>query len=218
MTMLWASFIIGAVLVATIALAALDRQRRLFFASNGKQPDGGPKRAGESDARRVRLRHAFLKIRKTVVRITAYPGGVPNFTARRRREHAAAIILRALSKTTAAPPNLPPTNSPEITDPPSTASAAAEGIVRVDRGGLLKFADPIARDLLHWSSGDLTLSAILGEREGAALMAAVARQEVVEQTVTLRTGASLEHLHATALASRGSDGCLLGALLFLRRL
>jgi hypothetical protein len=90
--------------------------------------------------------------------------------------------------------------------------------VRIDRGGLLKFADPIARDLLHWSSGDLTLSAILGERESAAMMAALTRQEVVEQILTVRTGASAERLHATALASRGSDGSLLGALLFLRRL
>ncbi len=229
--MLWASLIVGAAVAATIALAALDHQRRLFFASNGQEPDSGPKSAGESADRRARVQHALSKIREFVIRIMAAPA-VRQPSARRRREHAARIILRTLSQTAAAPPNVLPTKPPETIDlstdsptglppagdPLASAASAAEGIVRVDRGGLLKFADPIARDLLHLSTGDLTLSAIVGERETAAMMAALARQEVVEQTVTVRTGASAQQLHATALASRGSDGSLLGALLFLRRL
>jgi PAS domain-containing protein len=230
-TMLWASLIVGAAVAATIALAALDHQRRLFLASNAKEPDGGPKSAGAADDRRGRVRHALSKIREFVIRSMAAPG-VRQPAARRRREHAARIILRTLSQTAAAPANVLPAKPPETTalstdsptgpqpagDPLASGASAAEGIVRIDRGGLLRFADPIARDLLHWSSGDLTLSAILGERETAAMMAALTRQEVVEQTVTVRTGASAERLHATALASRGSDGSLLGALLFLRRL
>jgi PAS domain-containing protein len=229
--MLWASLIVGAAVAATIALAALDHQRRLFFAPNGKEPDDGPQNAGASDDRRARVRRALSKIREFAIRIMAAPE-VREPSVRARREHAARIILRTLTQTAAAPPNVLDANPPETTDlstdsptalqpardPLASAASAAEGIVRIDRGGLLKFADPIARDLLHWSSGDLTLSAILGERESAAMMAALTRQEVVEQILTVRTGASAERLHATALASRGSDGSLLGALLFLRRL
>jgi PAS domain-containing protein len=235
-TLLWLSSIVGAAVVVTIALAALDYQRRLFFASNGPAAHGAPKRAGVS-ARRIRLRPALPGIRKTVDRVTAVAAGVRDFSARRRprQEHAARIILRAMSETPASEPprdglpNEPPETTALRADSGAElhpiggslmyTAAAAEGIVRVDRSGQVKFADPIARELLHWTSGALTLGAILGgEREAAAMMEAVARQEVVEQILTVRTDASSARLHATALASRGSDGSLWGALLILRRL
>jgi len=235
--MLWVSLVVGAAVVATIALAALEQQRQLFFASTASEPHGGPK-TGDAYDRRIRLRHELWRIRETLGRIAAAPTAVSALSDPRHppQEHAARIILRALSETPGAPSprNGLPAAAPETGDlptdsvggvepvgssPVSTAAVAAEGIARVDRDGQLKFADPIARELLHWSSGELTLSAILGgEREAAVMMEAVARREVVEQTVTVRTGACAEQLHATALASRRSDGNLYGALLILRRL
>jgi hypothetical protein len=230
-TMLCVSLSVGATLVATIALAALDRQRRLFFVSHAQGPDGDPKIVGESGGRRARLRHTLSKIWGPIVRIMFYPAAVWVPSPVRRPEHAARRVLRVVSK--ASPrPNMLPTKPLQATDPPTgtltgpqsagdvlaSNASAAEGIVRVDRRGQLKSADPIARDLLHWDRGELTLSAILGgEREAAAMLETLARQEVVEQTVTVRNGASAEQLHATALASRGSAGSLSGVLLFLRR-
>jgi hypothetical protein len=99
------------------------------------------------------------------------------------------------------------------------ASAAGEGIVRVDAGGRLTFPDPVARDLLDWSNGERTLSEILagGSQASAALLDAVTRREVVEQTMSVLAGASPMQLHVTALASRSHDGGPWGALLILRR-
>jgi DNA primase len=91
--MLWASLIVGAAVAATIALAALDHQRRLFFAPNGKEPDDGPQNAGASDDRRARVRRALSKIREFAIRIMAAPE-VREPSVRARREHAARIILR----------------------------------------------------------------------------------------------------------------------------
>jgi PAS domain-containing protein len=171
------------------------------------------------------------------------PGTVPrrgrNSPARRRprKEHAARIVLRAMReagpspmplyklRSKPAPTAAPSTDSvaapqPGIGAGVSAASSAAAGILRVERSGQVKFADSIARDLLHWSAGELTLGDILigGTPEAVTLMEAVARQEVVEQTVAVRSGTASEQLHATAFASRGSDGSLWGALLILRRL
>jgi len=98
-------------------------------------------------------------------------------------------------------------------------SAAGEGIVRVEPGGQLKFPDPVARDMLDWREGERALRDILagGDQDAAALLDAVARQEVVEQEVTVRTGDVSQALHVTALASRARDGNQRGALLILRR-
>ena len=100
------------------------------------------------------------------------------------------------------------------------ASAAGEGIVRVEPDGQMKFPDPVAREILEWHAGDLGLGDILagGHQDATALLEAVARQEVVEQQLTVRTGTVSQQLHVTALASRARDGNVWGALLILRRL
>jgi len=101
-----------------------------------------------------------------------------------------------------------------------SASAAGEGIVRVDANGHLKFPDPIARELLQWSSGERSLADILvgGDRQAAALLESVTRQEVAEHNITILASGAPQQLHVTAMASRSTDGSLLGALLILRRL
>ena len=166
-----------------------------------------------------------------------------------RREHAARVVLRAMSAGGSVAPPEAGLPAAEVAPPPAvglpvvstestelqsdreaalqpsidtlivTASAAGEGIVRVDAGGHLKFPDAVARDLLHWTSGERTLSDILvgGGGEAAALLELVARQEVVEQNLTVLTGGASQQLHVTALASRSRDGSLWGALLILRR-
>lgn len=99
------------------------------------------------------------------------------------------------------------------------APAADEGVVYVDAGGRFTFANPAARALLHWRGGELALSDVLigGSQESAAVLNAVARQELIGRPVTVITGPSSELLEMSGLPFRDRDGNLWGAALFIRR-
>ena len=56
-----------------------------------------------------------------------------------------------------------------------------------------------------------------GSEESIALLEAGARQEVIEQPVTLLAGAARARMDVSALALRDRDGNLWGAALFIRR-
>jgi len=56
-----------------------------------------------------------------------------------------------------------------------------------------------------------------GPSEAAALLEAVARQELVERAITLQAGTRRTELDVSALALRDRDGNLWGAALFLRQ-
>ena len=147
---------------------------------------------------------------------TPYPETTPH------AEPAAAPaprLLLAPTEVSAPPTDHAAASQPTIESLIVTASAAGEGIVRVDASGQLKFPDPIARDLLQWPSGERALGDLLvgGPREATALLESVARQPVAEHDITVLTGGSPQQLHVTALASHSRDGSLWGALLILRR-
>jgi PAS domain-containing protein len=101
----------------------------------------------------------------------------------------------------------------------SPTPPAEEAVVYVDSVGRLTFANPAARALLHWSGGELALSDVLagGSEDSAALLNAVARQELIGQAVTLVTGPSPERLEISGLPFRDRDGNIWGAALFFRR-
>jgi len=114
----------------------------------------------------------------------------------------------------------------EVAMAQDTATAATatyqitdEGIMYVDAEGRCTFANQPARDLLHWSSGDLTLGDVLagGKLESAALLRSLARQGLVEQHLTALAGPLRAPLEISAVALRDRDDNLWGAALFIRR-
>ena len=93
-----------------------------------------------------------------------------------------------------------------------------EAIVYVDAAGRLTFANRVARELLHWETGELALSDLLagGGAESATLLASVAQQELVRLPTTLLAAGTLVDAEVSALALRDRNGALWGAALFIR--
>ena len=102
---------------------------------------------------------------------------------------------------------------------PPTVTSPEDGIMYVDAAGHFTFANQTARELLHWTSGELALSDVLvgGSGESTALLEAVARQELIQQRTVWRAGSASLPLDVSALALRDRDGNLWGAALFIRR-
>lgn len=247
MTLLWISLIVGVAFMVAVALRAVDRERRLFFAT-GRRDEGGGRKGASTHT--DRLRHMLVAIRGKLARITLRRGARMSHAAdgrssnvsldlprrRPRREHAAQTVLRAMREAGSAPlPAVGPVAPAADKGPPAdntaglapaidteapVAAPTGEGMVRIDPNGQLHSPDEIARQLLHWTSGTRTLSEILagGSQQAAALLESVARREVVEHTATVLAGGLSQQLHFTALASRSADGSLSGALLIIRRL
>ena len=143
--------------------------------------------------------------------------------------HDSAATPAATGTNVGAQPESHPTPNREAALPLAQARSAAslvhaatdveDGIVYVDAAGRFTFANQAARDLLHWTSGDLALSDVLagGAGESTTLLQAVARQELIQERVTWRAGPSSVPLDVSALALRDRDGNLWGAALFIRR-
>lgn len=119
----------------------------------------------------------------------------------------------------ASPASNEPRHQPVDGGGNAQAPVAEEGVAYVDATGRFTFANPAARALLRWTAGELALSDVLvgGSQESAALLYAVARQELIGRPVTLSGARSSEQLEMSGLPFRDRNGNLWGAALFIRR-
>ena len=94
-----------------------------------------------------------------------------------------------------------------------------EAVVYVDATGECTFANQAARELLHWTAGQLALRDVLagGRGESEALMESLARRGLVEQHPSTLAGPTRAALEINAVAVRDRDDNLWGAALFIRR-
>jgi PAS domain-containing protein len=101
----------------------------------------------------------------------------------------------------------------------SESGASDEAVVYVDATGQCTFANQAARELLHWSTGNLALRDVLagGRGESDALMESLARRGLVEQHPSTLAGPTRAALEINAVAVRDRDDNLWGAALFIRR-
>lgn len=126
----------------------------------------------------------------------------------------------------AAAPLRPPATAPSAAAPQpalplATGSSAApdEAVVYVDATGECTFANQAARELLHWSEGNLALRDVLagGRGESDALMESLARRGLVEEHPSTLAGPTHAPLEISAVAVRDRDDNLWGAAVFIRR-
>ncbi len=243
---LWAWVLIGAALLTVIELLLLERRRRAFVAA--AQPRSRTPRArapmarestptvGHPDTpapqRKRRSHHAVHHILDTM---TAPPAAEPASRAGGPEPAPAPVAVAQQPQpepplTSAAEADAPPTRAPLVPavhelpaagEIAATHSADADvGIVYVDLAGRFTFATQVARDLLEWQSGELTLADILAQGGGAhstALLKLVAQQEVLDQPVQILVNGHSQQFEISALALRDRDGKMWGAALFLRR-
>ena len=90
-----------------------------------------------------------------------------------------------------------------------------EGIVYIDATGHCTLANQVARELLHWRTGELVLRDVLagGTRESAALLEELAQRGSIESHATALAGASPEPVELSGVALKGRDDNLWGAAL-----
>jgi len=225
--------------IATLRFGVLrDRLSRSMARRGDPRPRKARRNTSRSSARRPTQRkhaaHSILRAMQANGRKAApieLPSAEPTQTIARPAIQSEIVATTAAAALSSVPPphahlagRPSPSNGAAQEVVPEAAewvpATAGQGIVRVDADGSMRFPDPVAREILEWHAGDLSLSEILagGHPVATALLDAVARQEVVEQQLTVRTGDISRQLHVTALASRARDGLLGGALLILRRL
>ena len=142
-----------------------------------------------------------------------------------QRSRRSAPQLRRPSLAAPPRPAAPATPVAAATKPLPVAPVASaepggtnEAVVYVDAQGHCTFANRAARDLLHWSAGELALRDVLagGTGESDALLEALARHGLVEQHPSFLAGPAPAPLEISAVALRDRDDNLWGAALFIR--
>lgn len=193
MMTLWVAVLLGMIGAGVlIQLLALTRQRRLFL-------------------RDPQRRRFFLDY---VQRRTVAPSPSP--------QRSLIAVPPPSAPDSPAPPEALPAGAAgaaAAATAPVAASAVAEAVVYVDASGECTFGNQAARDLLHWSAGNLALRDVLagGRGESDALMESLVRRGLVEQHPSILAGPSRAPLEISAVAVRDRDDNLWGAALFIRR-
>jgi len=108
---------------------------------------------------------------------------------------------------------------------PSTQVAASpelpaeQGIMYIDAAGHCTLADRGAREILHWNSGERTLSEVFagGTQESAALLSELARQGSLDRHPTALADSTGAPVEVSGVALRDRDDNLWGAALVIHR-
>jgi hypothetical protein len=113
-----------------------------------------------------------------------------------------------------APATVPFTQATAPPEPP-----AEQGIMYIDAAGHCTLADRGAREILHWSSGERTLSEVFagGSQESAALLSELAQQGSLERHPTALADSTGAPIEISGVALRDRDDNLWGAALVIHR-
>lgn len=190
MLLLWFIVVVGTA-VATVELVLVARQRRLFM----RDPQ----------------RRTFF------VRYAQRQASRASGTAVPPSPAASAPAFPPAPVACARP--VPPSSGAALTEAlPRSASNMTAAVVYVDVDGRCTFANPAARQLLHWTTEQPALRDVLagGREESDALLAVLARQGLIEQHPSMLAGPAPAPLEISAIALRDRDDNLWGAALFIR--